>query len=251
MDLLKNHKVVIMGVANQRSLAWGIAQSALEQGSEVILTYQNKRIKKQLKKFVPSEIQLFECDVSKPQNIKITFQNIKKRIGPVNGIIHAIAYANPHTLQGSITDISEESFTQAQLINVYSLIAVARHSKDFILPGGSIITLTYIGSHRVIPNYNLMGISKAALEATVLYLAKDLGPDNIRINAISSGPIKTLSLTGIKDYQTLIHKFTDQSVDGQAITNSQIGKAAVLLLSPLAQAVTGDIIYVDRGIHLT
>ncbi|WP_283678353.1 SDR family oxidoreductase [Lentilactobacillus sp. Marseille-Q4993] len=248
--LLENKRIVIMGITNQSSLAWGIAQVAFKQGAEVILTYQNERIKKQLLKFIPEEVSLYQCDVSKAENVRDTFATIMHDGGRVQGIVHAIAYANPSSLQGEVMDINADDFMNSELISSYSLISVAKYGKELLELGGSIVTLTYIGAHRAVPNYNLMGIAKASLESIVVYLARDLGKHSIRINAVSAGPVKTLSLTGIKNYQSLLHNYNERTIDGKPIKASQIGNVVLFLLSTLSSGMTGDVMYVDWGIHL-
>jgi enoyl-[acyl-carrier protein] reductase I len=248
--ILEGKKIIIMGVANKRSLAYGCFQALAEQGAQLILTYQNERMKRSIDKFIPEDVLEVECDVSEPDNVKAAFDTIKATVGNVDGIIHAIAYADPEDLSGQTTDAGLESFEKAQAISVYSLISAAKYGREMMNEGGSIVTLTYMGSERAVPNYNIMGIAKAGLESTVRYLARDLAVQNIRVNAISAGAIKTLAVTGVKDYNKLIEISNERAVNGEGVTIREVGDTAAFLLSPLSTGVVGDVIYVDKGTHL-
>ncbi|GAA3603398.1 enoyl-ACP reductase FabI [Secundilactobacillus similis] len=248
--ILEGKKIIIMGVANKRSLAYGCFQALAEQGAQLILTYQNERMKRSIDKFIPEDVLEVECDVSEPENVKAAFDTIKATVGNVDGIIHAIAYADPEDLSGQTTDAGLESFEKAQAISVYSLISAAKYGREMMNEGGSIVTLTYMGSERAVPNYNIMGIAKAGLESTVRYLARDLAVQNIRVNAISAGAIKTLAVTGVKDYNKLIEISNERAVNGEGVTIREVGDTAAFLLSPLSTGVVGDVIYVDKGTHL-
>ncbi|WP_056946772.1 enoyl-ACP reductase FabI [Secundilactobacillus odoratitofui] len=248
--ILDGKKIVIMGVANKRSLAYGCFQALEAQGAQIVLTYQNERMLRSLNKFIDESVTKVECDVSDPENVQATFKTIHESIGNIDGIIHAIAYADPEDLQGETTDASLDSFTKAQGISVYSLISVAKYGREIMNEGGSIVTLTYMGSERAVPNYNIMGIAKAGLEASVRYLARDLASQKIRVNAISAGAIKTLAVTGVKDYNKLIEISNERSVDGEGITAREVGNTAAFLLSSLSTGIVGDTIYVDKGTHL-
>lgn len=248
--ILEGKKIIIMGVANKRSLAYGCFQALAEQGAQLILTYQNERMKRSIDKFIPEDVLKVECDVSEPDNVKTAFDAIKATVGNVDGIIHAVAYADPEDLSGQTTDAGLESFKKAQAISVYSLIAAAKYGREMMNEGGSIVTLTYMGSERAVPNYNIMGIAKAGLESTVRYLARDLAVQNIRVNAISAGAIKTLAVTGVKDYNKLIEISNERAVNGEGVTIREVGDTAAFLLSPLSTGVVGDVIYVDKGTHL-
>lgn len=248
--ILEGKKIIIMGVANKRSLAYGCFQALAAQGAQLILTYQNERMKRSIDKFIPEDILKVECDVSEPENVKTAFGEIKATVGNVDGIIHAVAYADQEDLSGQTTDASLESFKKAQGISVYSLIAAAKYGREMMNEGGSIVTLTYMGSERAVPNYNIMGIAKAGLEATVRYLARDLAVQNIRVNAISAGAIKTLAVTGVKDYNKLIEISNERAVNGEGVTTREVGDTAAFLMSPLSTGIVGDVIYVDKGTHL-
>ncbi|GAX04386.1 enoyl-ACP reductase 1 [Secundilactobacillus pentosiphilus] len=248
--ILTGKKIVIMGVANKRSMAYGCFQALEAQGAEIILTYQNDRMLKSLNRFIDDSVTKVPCDVSDPANVESAFNSIHEQVGKIDGIIHAIAYADPEDLKGETTDASLESFNTAQSISVYSLISVAKYGRKIMNEGGSIVTLTYMGSERAIPNYNIMGIAKAGLEATVRYLARDLASQNIRVNAISAGAIKTLAVTGVKDYSKLISLSNERAVNGVGVTIQEVGNTAAFLLSNLSTGLVGDTVYVDKGTHL-
>ncbi|UNL61026.1 enoyl-ACP reductase FabI [Limosilactobacillus mucosae] len=250
--ILSNKQIVVMGVANKRSIAWGCAQAMEKQGATVIYTYQNERMKKSVSRLVGDEKRLVECDVANDDSIQTAFTAIKQRFGKVDGLVHAIAYAKKEELSGSILNVSREGYALAQNISAYSLIAVARaaHELDLLNDPASIATLTYFGSERAIPNYNVMGIAKAALEASVRYLARDMGSLGVRVNAISAGAMKTLAVTGIDNHSDLLKMSQERTTDGQSVTLEEIGGTCAFLMSDLSKGIAGDIIYVDKGVHL-
>lgn len=248
--ILSGKAIIIMGVANKNSIAWGCTQAILDQGAKVILTYQNDRIKKSLDRLVDDSIALVECDVSEDENIEKAFSQIEEQYGKVDGIVHAIAFADKETLEGGVLNTKKDGYNLAQDVSAYSFIAVSRYGAQIMNETGSIVTLTYFGSTRAIPNYNMMGIAKAALESSVRYLASDLGERHIRVNAISAGAIKTLAVTGIKHHRDLLKESQSRTVDGENVKTSEVGNVAAFLVSDLASGVTGDIIYVDKGVHL-
>ncbi|ANK63720.1 enoyl-ACP reductase (plasmid) [Loigolactobacillus backii] len=247
---LDGKTIVIMGVANKRSIAWGCTQAIIDQGAKVILTYQNDRIKKSLQRFVPEDSELVECDVADDDNIKNAFEEIGNKYGKIDGVIHAIAYADLETLTSGLVHTTREGYDLAQNISAYSLIAVSRYAQPILNDPSSIVTLTYFGSTRAIPNYNMMGVAKAALEANVRYLASDLGVNGIRVNAISAGAVKTLAVTGIKHHGELLKESESRTVDQKSVTTTEIGNVAAFLMSDLATGMTGDVVYVDKGVHL-
>lgn len=251
-NLLTGKKIVIMGVANKRSIAWGCAKEMTEQGAEVIYTYQNERLKKSVSRLVGDEDHLIECDVASDESIQNAFTEIKQRFGQVDGLVHAIAYAKKEELAGSILNASREGYALAQDVSAYSLLAVSKVAVDLQLlkDPASIVTLTYFGSERAIPNYNVMGVAKAALEANVRYLARDLGEYHVRVNAISAGAVKTLAVTGINGHNDLLKMSKERTVDGEDVTIDEIGGACAFLMSDLSTGVVGDVIYVDKGVHL-
>ena len=213
---LQNKNVVVMGVANKKSIAWGCAKALKDQGANVIYTYQNERMKKQV--------------------VKLADEN---------------AFAKKEELSGNVSDITRDGFLLAQDISSYSLLAVTHYAKPLLNPGSGIVTLTYLGSERAIPNYNMMGIAKASLETAVKYLAFELAADKIRVNGISAGAIKTLAVTGVKDYDQLISISNERTPDKTGVTIEEVGNTCAFLVSELASGVVGDIIYVDKGVHLT
>ena len=247
---LDGKTIVIMGVANKRSIAWGCTQAIIDQGAKVILTYQNDRIKKSLQRFVPEDSELVECDVADDDNIKNAFEEIGNKYGKIDGVIHAIAYADREALTSGLVHTTREGYDLAQNISAYSLIAVSRYAQPILNDPSSIVTLTYFGSTRAIPNYNMMGVAKAALEANVRYLASDLGVNGIRVNAISAGAVKTLAVTGIKHHGELLKESESRTVDQKSVTTTEIGNVAAFLMSDLATGMTGDVVYVDKGVHL-
>lgn len=250
--ILSNKQIVVMGVANKRSIAWGCAQAMEKQGATVIYTYQNERMKKSVSRLVGDEKRLVECDVANDDSIQTAFTAIKQRFGKVDGLVHAIAYAKKEELSGSILNVSREGYALAQNISAYSLIAVAKaaHELDLLNDPASIATLTYFGSERAIPNYNVMGIAKAALEASVRYLARDMGSLGVRVNAISAGAMKTLAVTGIDNHSDLLEMSQERTTDGQSVTLEEIGGTCAFLMSDLSKGIAGDVIYVDKGVHL-
>ncbi|MFJ6971405.1 MAG: enoyl-ACP reductase FabI [Limosilactobacillus mucosae] len=233
-------------------MAWGCAQAMEKQGATVIYTYQNERMKKSVSRLVGDEKRLVECDVANDDSIQTAFTAIKQRFGKVDGLVHAIAYAKKEELSGSILNVSREGYALAQNISAYSLIAVAKaaHELDLLNDPASIATLTYFGSERAIPNYNVMGIAKAALEASVRYLARDMGSLGVRVNAISAGAMKTLAVTGIDNHSDLLKMSQERTTDGQSVTLEEIGGTCAFLMSDLSKGIAGDIIYVDKGVHL-
>lgn len=251
MSFLTGKKIVVMGVANKKSIAWGCAQALTQQGAEVIYTYQNDRMKKSLEKLLEGSEFLVECDVANDESIQQAFATIKEYAGEIHGLVHAIAYANKDDLQGSVTEISREGYALAQDVSSYSFIAVTRYAEPILAENSGIVTLTYLGSERAVPNYNMMGISKAALEASVRYLAADLSPKKIRVNAVSAGAIKTLAVTGVKDYQKLIQLSEDRTPDHVGVTIEEVGNACAFLVSPLSSGIIGEVIFVDKGVHLS
>ena len=248
--ILDGKRILVMGVANNRSIAWGCAQAMEKQGAEIIYTYQNDRMKKFIDKLVPDENRLIECDVASDTSIANAFATIRDRFGKIDGIVHAIAFAKKEELGGSILNSTRAGFSQALDISSYSLLAVAKEGVRILNNPASIVTLTYMGSDRALPNYNTMGIAKAALESATRYLARDLGQDGIRVNAISAGAMRTLAVSGIKGHSSLIKESESQTVDGVNVTQEEVGNTCAFLMSNLASGVTGDVIFVDKGVHL-
>lgn len=251
MSFLTGKKVVVMGVANKRSIAWGCAQALKSQGAEVIYTYQNDRMKKPLERLLESDEFVVECDVANDESIASAFETIKEYAGEIHGVVHAVAYANKEDLSGDILNISRDGYALAQDISSYSLIAVTKYAKPILAENAGIVTLSYLGAERAVPNYNMMGIAKAALESSVRYLAAELSPQKIRVNAISAGAIKTLAVTGVKDYQKLIQLSEDRTPDHIGVTIEEVGNVCAFLISPLSSGIIGEVIFVDKGVHLS
>ena len=251
MSFLTGKKVVVMGVANKRSIAWGCAQALKAQGAEVIYTYQNDRMKKPLERLLESDEFVVECDVANDESIASAFETMKEYAGEIHGVVHAVAYANKEDLSGDILNISRDGYALAQDISSYSLIAVTKYAKPILAENAGIVTLSYLGAERAVPNYNMMGIAKAALESSVRYLAAELSPQKIRVNAISAGAIKTLAVTGVKDYQKLIQLSEDRTPDHIGVTIEEVGNTCAFLISPLSSGIIGEVIFVDKGVHLS
>ena len=249
--ILENKKVVIMGVRNKWSIAWGAVKSASEQGAKVICTTSEANFEKvkQLLEEIPDS-KLYICnDVSKDEDIEKCLEQIKKENGKIDGILHAIAHANTDDLRNDFINTSREGYAHAQDVSSYSLVAIVRMAKekDMLNEGASIIAYTYFGSEKVVEGYNIMGVAKAALEASVRYLAVDLGKIGCRINAISAGPIKTLSAKGIKDFGTILDVVEKRAPLHRNVTTKEVGDVTAFLFSDLSSAITGEIIHVDNG----
>ena len=242
---------LIMGVANNRSIAWGIARACHDAGAELAFTYQGEALQKRVTPLA-EELGGFvagDCDVTDTGSIDRVFDTVKERWGGLDFVVHAIAFADKDELTGRYVDTSEENFTKSMLISCYSLTAVARRAEPLMSEGGSLLTLTYYGAEKVMPHYNVMGVAKAALEASVRYLAVDLGPSNIRVNAISAGPIKTLAASGIGDFRYILKWNEYNAPLRRTVTTDEVGQAGVYLLSDMSTAVTGEVHHVDSGYH--
>lgn len=251
MKLLEGKKGLIMGVANKRSIAWGIAEKLHEHGAEVILSYQHEIFRKKLENLA-SEINcqhIFECDVSKDQSISKLMDYIKSSVGNIDFIVHSIAFANKNSLDGLYLQVPREEFLKAMDISCYSFTSLCREGLVVLNRGASLLTMSYLGAQRVVPNYNVMGVAKAALEASVRYLAYDFGPQGTRVNAISAGPVKTLAASGIGDFQSCLSLSETVSPLRRNVTTEEIGNMAMFLLSDWAKSITGGIHYVDSGFN--
>ena len=251
--LMKGKKGVILGVANSKSIAYGIAKQCAEQGAEIAFTYLNDSLKKRV---VPIAQEfgftdyVYPCDVSKPEEIKALTESLEKDMGKIDFIVHSIAFAPKEGLGGRFYDISKEAFDIAMDISVFSLIEVTKELKPLLSENSSILTLTYYGGAKYIPNYNLMGVAKAALEMTVKYMAEDLGKDGVRVNAISAGPIKTLAASGIGEFRFMLKWNEAHAPMKKNVTIDEVGNSGMYLLSDLSSAVTGEIHYVDNGFSI-
>ncbi|MBN6185999.1 enoyl-ACP reductase FabI [Aneurinibacillus sp. BA2021] len=254
MDMLKGKNILIMGVANKRSIAWGIAQSLHEAGATLAFTYQGERLKAGVEELASSLGQertiLVPCDVTNDEDIKRAFASLKEQFGVLHGIAHCIAYAKSEDLEHSFVSTSRDGFALAHDISAYSLVAVADAAREMMTEGGSIVTLTYLGGERVIPNYNVMGVAKAALEMSVRYLASDLGAESIRVNAISAGPIRTLAAKGIRNFNDLTKGVPEKAPLGRMVDQREVGDTALFLFSHLSRGITGEVIHVDAGYNI-
>ena len=251
-NIMKNKIGIVMGVANDRSLAWGITKALADNGADIILTYQGEALKKRI---IPlsekvNAKHIVECDVSNEESITNTFDEIHNKYGKIDFIVHAIAFSDKEELKGKYIETSRKNFLQTLDISCYSFTAVANYASKIMNDGGSMITLSYYGAEKVIPHYNVMGIAKAALEASVMYLAADLGGRDIRVNAISAGPVKTLAASGIGDFRYIL-KWNEYNAPLKRNTNlNDVGGAALYLLSNLATGTTGEVLHVDSGYHV-
>src|SRR5271167_1851888 len=243
---------VIFGLANKRSIAWAIAQKLSEAGWQLAITYQNERMAQEAKDLVTElpGAEGFMCDVSFDEQIAKLFQELKSKYGVLHGVVHSVAYAPAEELKGEFVNTSREGFRIAHDVSVYSLIAVARAAAPLLSAGGGIVTMTYYGAEKVVPRYNVMGVAKAALEATVRYLAFDLGPQAIRVNAISAGPIKTLAARGISQLGEMLKSHAERAPLKRNVDPAEVGATAAFLLSPAASGITGEVIYVDCGYNI-
>jgi enoyl-[acyl-carrier protein] reductase I len=249
---LSGKTAVVFGLANKRSIAWGIAQLMHEAGATLAICYQNERMKADAEELIAElpGAAGFQCDVSNDQEIETLFAAIKEKYGKIEILVHAVAYAPVEELRGEFIATSREGFRIAHDVSVYSLIAVSRAAAPLMTEGGSIMTLSYFGAEKVVPNYNVMGVAKAALEATVRYLAWNLGPNNIRVNAISAGPIKTLAARGVGSLSEMLKSHADRAPLRRNVDQLEVGGAALFLASNLSSAVTGEVMYVDCGYNI-
>jgi enoyl-[acyl-carrier protein] reductase I len=250
--LMEGKRGLVMGVANSRSIAWGIARACARHGAELAFTYQGDALKKRvipLAESIDSSIVL-PCDVTDAASIDAVFEVLEKEWGSIDFIVHAIAFSDKEELTGRYVDTSAANFEKTMNISCYSFTAVTQRAEKLMSKGGSLLTLTYFGAERVMPHYNVMGVAKAALEASVRYLAEDLGKKNIRVNAISAGPIKTLASAGIGDFRYILKWNEYNSPLRRTVSIDEVGNAALFLLSDMGSGVTGEIQHVDCGYHI-
>ncbi len=251
-NLMQGKRGLIMGLANDKSIAWGIAEACAEAGAQMCFSYQGDALKKRVEPLAAQVGSDFvaECDVADASSIDALFEEIKRRWCKLDFIVHAIGFSDKSELRGRYVDTSLDNFRMTMDISVYSFTAVAQRAGKLMTEGGSMLTLTYYGAEQVIPHYNVMGVAKAALEASVMYLAEDLGKDNIRVNAISAGPIKTLAASGIGDFRYIMKWNELNSPLRRNVTTKDVGKSALYLLSDLGSGVTGETLHVDAGYHV-
>ena len=250
--LLSGKNGLIIGVANKHSIAWAIAQSAAGQGARLMFNYQNERLRENVEELVATMpgAKAFPCDVGDDAQIAALMQSVGKETAKLDFLIHSVAFAPREELMGQFVNTTRQGFATALDVSAYSLIAVTRAALPLMTDGGSVVTLTYLGAERVVPHYNVMGVAKAALEATVRYLAHDLGPKNIRVNAISAGPIKTLAARGVSGISKMVDHHRAFAPLRRATEQGEVGDTALFLVSPLGRGITGEVIYVDGGYHI-
>ena len=250
-SLMQGKRGVILGVANNRSIAWGIAKACRAAGAEIALTWQGDALKKRVEPLAREldGILLGHCDVTDSATIDAAFDMLKQKWGKIDFVVHAIAFSDKDELDGRYLETTADNFSRTMLISCYSLTAIAQRAEKLLVDGGSILTLTYYGAEKWMPHYNVMGVAKAALEASVRYLAADLGEKNIRVNAISAGPIKTLAASGIGDFRYILKWNEFNAPLRRNVTIEDVGNTAAFLLSDLAASITGEITYVDAGFN--
>ena len=250
--LMAGKRGLILGVANNRSIAWGIAKACADQGAELALTYQGEAFRKRVEPLA-AELGAFiagHCDVTEAETLDAVFENVEKKFGKLDFLVHAIAFSDKEELDGRYVETTRDNFLRTMDISVYSFTCIAKRAEKLMTDGGSLLTLTYYGAEKVMPHYNVMGVAKAALEASVRYLAVDLGGSNIRVNAISAGPIKTLAASGIGDFRYILKWNEYNSPLKRTVTPEEVGDSALYFLSHLSRGVTGEVHHVDSGYHV-
>ena len=253
MGLMDGKRGIIFGVANDKSIAWGIAQQLKEAGAELAFTYLNASLEKRVRPLaesLDSKI-ILPCDVGSDADIQAVFDALEKEWGTIDFVVHAVAFANREDLKNPFSQTSREGFSMAMDISAYSLLAMARSAVPLMTEGGSIVTMSYLGAVLAVPGYGVMGVAKAALESSVRYLSSELGEKNIRVNGVSAGPIKTLAASGIGNFNNKLRVMEQRSPLKRTITQEEVGKASLYLLSDLASGVTGEIHYVDAGFNIS
>lgn len=253
-EMLKGKTGLVVGVANKRSIAWGIAQALAANGAQLAFTYQGERLKESVAELaaeLPQKSPLYPCDVTKDDEVKAVFEKLGQDFGKLNFLVHCVAFAKKEELDGRTIDTSRDGFHLAMDVSSYSLITLAKAAEPLMeKEGGSIVALTYLGSEKVIPNYNVMGLAKASLESGIRYLAADLGKKNIRVNGVSAGPVSTLAARGISGFTTMLDNHRKRAALGRNVEISEVANAAFFLLSPLSSGITGEILYVDCGYRI-
>ena len=250
--LLEGKRGLVLGIANKRSIAWGIAQAAHREGARLAVTYQGERLEENVRELAQQlrDPLVLPCDVAKDEDLKALAASVKEGLGGLDFVVHAVAFALREELDGEFVHTSREGYRIAQDISSYSLTALARETAPLMEDGGSIVTLSYLGGERVVPHYNVMGVAKAALEMSVRYLAADLGPKGIRVNAISAGPIKTLAASGVHGLSKMLEYHRTHAPLRKNTEQDEVGDAALFLVSPLSRGITGEVIHVDGGFHV-
>lgn len=248
--LMAGKKGLIMGLANDKSIAWGIAQALNAQGAQIAISYQGEALEKRvgpLAEMLDNKPMLIKCDVTDSASMQACFAELGEKWGKIDFVVHAIAFSDKNQLKGRTIDTTLDNFTNTMHISCFSFIETCKYASEIMNEGGAVVTLSYLGAERVLPNYNIMGVAKAALEASVRYAAVDLGKQGVRVNAISAGPIKTLAAAGIGDFRKILKWNELNAPLGKNVTQEEVGMAALGLLSPIGSAITGQVIYVDGG----
>ena len=250
--LMEGKRVMVFGVANERSIAWGISQAMHREGARLGFNYVGSALERRVRPLAESldaELVL-ECNVTDDEQVSETFDRIREEWGGIDVLVHSVAFANKEELGGNFRDTSREGFLKAMEISAFSLVQLAREAAPLMSEDSNIVTMTYYGAEKVVENYNVMGVAKAALEASVRYLAADLGPEGIRVNAVSAGPIKTLAASGVKNFRGLLNMFEQKAPLRRNVTQDDVGRATLFLCSDLASGVTGEVLHVDLGYNV-
>ncbi len=250
--LMAGKKGLIMGLANDKSIAWGIAQALNDHGAQLAISYQNEALEKRVQPLaaqLDQEALLLKCDVSDSASVEACFKELGEKWGKIDFLVHAIAFSDKNQLKGRTIDTTRDNFNMTMQISCFSFLEACKYASGIMNEGGSIVTLTYMGSERVLPNYNIMGVAKAALEASVRYAATDLGRQGVRVNAISAGPIKTLAAAGIGDFRKILHWNELNAPLLRNVTQEEVGMATLGLLSPIGAGISGEVLHVDCGYH--
>ena len=251
--LMEGKRGLIMGLANDKSIAWGIAQALNEHGAQLAISYQNETLEKRVRPLamqLDKEPLLIQCDVTDTASVEACFEELKQKWGKIDFLVHAIAFSDKNQLRGRTVDTTRDNFAMTMNISCFSFLEACKFAAPLMTDGGAIVTMTYMGSEKVLPNYNIMGVAKAALEASVRYAAMDLGEQGIRVNAVSAGPIKTLAASGIGDFRKMLHWNALNAPLERNVTPEEVGKAALGLLSECGTGITGEVIHVDCGYHI-
>ena len=249
---LSGKRFLVMGVTNWRSLGWAIADKLIQAGADLAFSYQGERLRREVEKLTADlpAVLLYSCDVTNEDDLSALFDDLGERWGTLDGIVHAIAFAPRAALEGRYIDTERQDWTTALEVSAYSLVAVARHAEPLLVEGAGLVTLTYYASEKVVPKYNVMAVAKSALEASVRYLAYELGEKGVRVNAVSAGPVKTIAARSIPGFMSMYKAFAEMAPLKRNITQDEVGNLGLFLLSPMAAAITGEVVYVDSGYHV-
>ena len=250
--LMEGKRAMVFGLANQRSIAWGISEALHQQGARLGFNYLGEALERRVRPLaeeVDADI-VVPCDVTDDDQVRAVFDEIEETWGGLDVLIHSVAFADKDDLGGRFSDTTRGGYLKALEVSAYSLVHLAREARPLMKDGGSIVTMTYYGSEKVVPNYNIMGVAKATLEASVRYLADDLGPDGIRVNAVSAGPIKTLAASGVKNFRKLMSIVEEKAPLRRNVTQEEVGQTALFLCSDMGAAITGEVIHVDSGYNI-